>query len=204
MSSLPSDYDERKALPIATGVIDYFPKALAAVAHCSVDGNAQHNPGEPLHWAREKSTDEANTLIRHFVDRGKFDANGVRHSAKVAWRALAMLEKEIEADGGRIHGPADPPPPLSLCGTCEIRRAVALNSRHVGYVLCDRCAHHFNGGDTTRKFPVLTGEKMCEDCARARRAAGWRGADRSPPLCQSCEAKASGLSSDPPSSADHT
>jgi hypothetical protein len=86
----------RKALPVGTGVLDYFPKALMAVAHCSKVGNDQHNAGEPLHWAREKSGDESDALIRHFLDRGTMDTDGVLHSAKVAWRALAMLEKELE------------------------------------------------------------------------------------------------------------
>jgi hypothetical protein len=34
--------------------------------------------------------------MRHFLERGTIDTDGVRHSAKVAWRALAMLQKEIE------------------------------------------------------------------------------------------------------------
>lgn len=105
--ALPTDYDERKALPIFSGVLRYFPDAIAAIAHCSKVGNDQHNPGEPLHWAREKSTDEHNTCVRHLIDAGTIDKDGVRHSAKAAWRALAALQKEIEADGGRIHG--DPP-----------------------------------------------------------------------------------------------
>jgi hypothetical protein len=95
--ALPKDYDARKAIPIATGVLDYFPDALAEVAKCSVVGNEQHSPGEPLHWARGKSMDQANTLIRHFLERGETDSDGVRHSAKVAWRALALLQLEIEA-----------------------------------------------------------------------------------------------------------
>ncbi len=95
---LPTEADDRKALPIATGVLDYFPDALAAVAHCSKVGNDQHNPGKPLHWDRSKSRDEADALIRHFLERGTVDADGVRHSAKVAWRALALLQKEIEED----------------------------------------------------------------------------------------------------------
>ena len=86
----------RKEFPIASGVIDYFPDALIAVANVSFIGNQQHNPGEPLHWAREKSTDEADALMRHFVERGKVDTDGIRHSAKMAWRALALLQKEIE------------------------------------------------------------------------------------------------------------
>lgn len=97
---IPAGYAERKAVPIATGVIDYFPDALAAVADLSMAGNDQHNPGTPLHWDRSKSTDEANTLMRHFVERGTWDVDGVRHSTKVAWRALALLQKEIEADRG--------------------------------------------------------------------------------------------------------
>ena len=36
--------------------------------------------------------------MRHFVDRGTLDSDGVRHSAKVAWRALALLQKEIEKE----------------------------------------------------------------------------------------------------------
>jgi hypothetical protein len=31
------------------------------------------------------------------MDAGTVDTDGVRHSTKVAWRALANLEKEIEA-----------------------------------------------------------------------------------------------------------
>lgn len=91
-----TDYNERKAQPIVTGVLDYFPLAILAVAEVSNNGNAQHNPGEPLHWAREKSQDEVNTEARHLLERGTKDGN-VLHSAKKAWRALADLQKEIEA-----------------------------------------------------------------------------------------------------------
>lgn len=87
---------DRKRIPIATGVIDYFPLALIEVAKCSQKGNDQHNPGSPLHWDRSKSGDESDALMRHFLDRGTFDTDGIRHSAKVAWRALAMLQKEVE------------------------------------------------------------------------------------------------------------
>ena len=95
---LPVDAKRRKATPIASGVIDYFPDALAEVARCSYVGNEQHNPGKPLHWDRAKSTDEADCLIRHFIERGTIDSDGVRHSGKMAWRALAYLQKEIERE----------------------------------------------------------------------------------------------------------
>jgi hypothetical protein len=90
----------RKQHPLATGCLDYFPDALMAVAHCSYVGNAQHHDGTPLHWDRSKSTDEADALMRHFAQRGTVDKDGVSHSAKVAWRALALLQKEIEKERG--------------------------------------------------------------------------------------------------------
>jgi hypothetical protein len=93
---LPSQPEARKAMPIATGVIDYFPDALMDVAALSKIGNDQHNPGLPLHWSRGKSDDHPDCLMRHFIDRGTLDTDGVRHSAKVAWRALAILQLEIE------------------------------------------------------------------------------------------------------------
>jgi Domain of unknown function (DUF5664) len=96
---LPSTPDARKGIPIATGVLDYFPAALAEVAKVSKAGNDQHNPGQPLHWARGKSTDQADTIIRHFLERGLIDSDGMRHSAKMAWRALALLQLELEEDG---------------------------------------------------------------------------------------------------------
>jgi len=98
--TLPVDAAERKALPVCTGVLDYFPDALAAVAEVSKAGNDQHNPGEPLHWARGKSTDQADCIVRHLMERGSRDpVDGLRHSAKLAWRALALLQLELESDG---------------------------------------------------------------------------------------------------------
>lgn len=97
-TTLPTEAGERKKYPVAGGVIDYFPDALVAVAEVSYKGNEQHNPGKPLHWDRSKSGDEAEALMRHFLQRGMRDKDGVRHSAKLAWRALALLQKEIEAE----------------------------------------------------------------------------------------------------------
>ena len=97
-AGLPTDAKERKTYPIGTGFLDYFPRAVAEVAHVSYVGNEQHNPGLPVHWDRSKSKDEADALIRHFLERGKIDSDGVRHSAKMAWRAMALLEKELEAE----------------------------------------------------------------------------------------------------------
>jgi hypothetical protein len=95
---LPDDAKARKRIPITTGVLDYFPDALAAVAEVSRIGNEQHNPGEPLHWAKEKSIDHANCIGRHLIGRGSVDTDGGRHSAKLAWRALALLQIELDAE----------------------------------------------------------------------------------------------------------
>lgn len=99
--TLPSDPKARKAQPIYSGVIKYFPDALAAVAACSQAGNDQHNPGQPLHWDRSKSTDELDALQRHLTDHAcgqEYDTDGIRHLAKVAWRALAALQKACETN----------------------------------------------------------------------------------------------------------
>jgi hypothetical protein len=88
--------NKRKEMPICSGVLDYFPLALAEVAKASKAGNDQHNPGQPLFWNRSKSTDHADCLLRHLVERGTTDTDGVPHSAKVAWRALAILQLEME------------------------------------------------------------------------------------------------------------
>lgn len=61
--------------------------------------NEQHNPGETMHHARAKSSDHADALVRHLIERGEVDDDGVRHSTKVAWRALALLQEELEASG---------------------------------------------------------------------------------------------------------
>ncbi len=98
--SLPTDAQARKAAPLAEGLLWYFPNALAAVAAVSKAGNDQHNPGQPMHHARGKSMDHADCILRHLVDAGTVDTDGQRHSAKVAWRALALLQEELEREEG--------------------------------------------------------------------------------------------------------
>lgn len=93
---LPTDKQARKERPIARGFLDYFPDAVAAVAHVSFVGNQQHNPGQELHWAREKSNDHADCVARHLIERGTIDDDGVQHTAKAAWRIMALLQLEIE------------------------------------------------------------------------------------------------------------
>ena len=92
-----SESARRKRQPVFSGVMRYFPDALRAVAELSLIGNEQHNPGQPMHWARDKSSDHGDCVARHQLDAGTIDTDGVRHSTKVAWRALAQLQLELEA-----------------------------------------------------------------------------------------------------------
>lgn len=90
--------EQRKRTPVFSGVIKYFPEAIKEVSRVSLAGNEQHHPGQPLHWDKSKSTDHADALMRHLMDAGTFDTDGQRHTAKVAWRALALLETELEKE----------------------------------------------------------------------------------------------------------
>jgi len=93
---MTNDKQERKNTPIFSGVLMYFPDAIAAVAQCSFIANEQHNPGTKMHWDRSKSGDELDALTRHLMEAGKVDDDGILHSTKVAWRALSALQKELE------------------------------------------------------------------------------------------------------------
>ena len=90
---------DRKKIPLFSGVIKYFPAALVEVAKTSWMGNQQHHPDKNLHWDRSKSADELDALTRHLFQSGTIDVDGIKHSAKVAWRALANLQKELEEEG---------------------------------------------------------------------------------------------------------
>lgn len=94
----------RDDYPLFTGLLAYFPNALSEVARCSKVGNDQHNPGEPLHWARHKSTAHADKIMRHLRDSlfEPMDDDGVLHVVKVAWRALALAEEALEASRVQI------------------------------------------------------------------------------------------------------
>lgn len=95
----PSEAQARKETPVFTGVLNYFPDAIRAVAQASFTGQQQHNPDLPLAWDRSKSGDELDALTRHLLEAGTVDTDGILHSTKVAWRALANLQKELENTG---------------------------------------------------------------------------------------------------------
>lgn len=99
-TSLPEDAAARNAMPMAEGLLDYFPNALAYVAMVSKDGNEQHNPGQPLHWNRDVSRDHGNKIVRHQIDFDKKDERGIYHAGRAAWRALAQLQELLERKEG--------------------------------------------------------------------------------------------------------
>lgn len=88
----------RKSCPVSSGVLKYFPDAIKEVAYTSKVGNDQHNPGEPLHWAKEKSQDEDDAMIRHLMDHFEdpIDDDTCLHLAKVCWRALGNLQRYLD------------------------------------------------------------------------------------------------------------
>lgn len=93
-----SKAEERKATPVYSGVLKYFPNALKEVSKSSVQGQKQHNVGNELYWDKSKSSDNEDALVRHLIDHtiNPMDDDGVLHLAKVAWRALASLEIYLE------------------------------------------------------------------------------------------------------------
>ena len=85
---LPVDPKERKSVPVYTGFIKYFTRAIAEVAKISYIGGLQHGQTpETLFWDRTKSKDELDAMMRHVLDEDW---------AQVAWRAMANLEKKLE------------------------------------------------------------------------------------------------------------
>jgi hypothetical protein len=103
--------DARKEVPLYTGVIAYFPAALAYVAKVSQSGQ-KHHPGQPLHWERAKSRDHADCIARHLAEHTTKDGNGIWHAGMLAWRALALLQELLEREEGAPKPPnaVDPSP----------------------------------------------------------------------------------------------
>lgn len=93
--ALPTDAQERKNIPVYSGFVKYFPDAMAAVAQLSAIANDQHNPGGQMCWRKELSTDELDALMRHMIDDtgSARDTEGVMHAVKIAWRAMANLQR---------------------------------------------------------------------------------------------------------------
>lgn len=118
-TTLPTDSAARKEVPLASGVLAYFPAALAGVARISKQGNDKHNAGQPLHHARGKSADHADCVVRHLMDLQDLLANAQRidgvtfnqrrrileEASCLAWRALALSQELHERIDGAPLAP---------------------------------------------------------------------------------------------------
>lgn len=94
-------YDDGKA-PLYSGCLQYFPRALEAVAQVSAYGAKKYKvPYEEQNWrkvedGRERYTD---AMARHQLGEAKNDnvdpESGLAEDAMVAWNALARLELRL-------------------------------------------------------------------------------------------------------------
>jgi hypothetical protein len=96
------------------GLLGYFPAALFRVACHSFRSDRKHNPDKPEseapHWARGKSSDHADCIVRHLAE---MHTDPLYHMTAIAWRALAMLQEYMESlgagPGSRAVFPYAPP-----------------------------------------------------------------------------------------------
>lgn len=89
---------ERKQMPVHTIIAEYFPDAIAAVSRHSLKANDKHNPGQPMGWSRDKSTDHLNCAGRHLMTPRAVDPDtGEEELVGATWRCLAALQLREEA-----------------------------------------------------------------------------------------------------------
>lgn len=94
---LPLDSKARKEIPIWTFIAEYFPDVIIAMASLSYKANEKHNPGQPMHWSRNKSGDHKDCIVRHLFDDERIDPEtGECEAVAAAWRACANAQIVIE------------------------------------------------------------------------------------------------------------
>lgn len=142
-----SESQQRKETPIWSGLLQYFPLACEAVARLSFKANEKHNPGELMHWAREKSKDHEDCIIRHSMNPAEIDPEfGELHAVARAWRAMAALElleeKRLVAAGIKplsgVIAQVPTPPVVETDwipwagGTCPVPRSTLVDIKFRG------------------------------------------------------------------------
>lgn len=156
-TTLPVGSEERKNIPMATGLLDYFPAALAEVARLSKAANDKHNPGEDMHWSRGKSSDHADTILRHLAERGIVDTDGFYHDVKVAWRALAQLQELLEEkEGAPLSRASRKPEKVDWQDRNEVAYLVATQLKAEGYDL--KLASTFENARTKELWALYSGK----------------------------------------------
>jgi hypothetical protein len=154
--TLTTDSDARKNIPLARGLLDYFPNALAEVARLSLAANEKHNPGQELHWSFEKSADHADTILRHLVDRGTMDDDNFLHDIKVAWRGLALAEAALIKRGAQPGRAALMEQPL--INKSEVAYKVAKQLKAEGFDL--NLASTLEGPRAKELWAMFTGRPL--------------------------------------------
>lgn len=134
MTYIPEGDQERKDAPMFRGLLGYFPAALFEVAAHSLESDRKHNPNNPTapNWARGKSGDHEDCIVRHLIDAGprrgalhtaaawllqKLPGSNARdarryHLRCLAWRALALLQEDCEATGAKDGASCTRPGPV--------------------------------------------------------------------------------------------
>jgi hypothetical protein len=131
--TLGTDSQARKDTPMLAGLFGYFLAALAGVARHSWRSNRKHNGDEPMHWARGKSMDHGECVLRHVADaeemRAELERNGgigrpdeikayLEECDALAWRALAYAQTAYETYGDAplsFNSRVTPPKPAPFC-----------------------------------------------------------------------------------------
>lgn len=133
----------RKGQPLASGNLRYFPDAHLAIAELSRYGNDKHNPGEPLHWSKDKSSDHVDCTARHLLEPFGIDYSygadrPVLHSVAAAWRALANAQVEIDTLKAKGQWPLKPGPQAATApadwqpwagGECPVSHSALVDVR---------------------------------------------------------------------------
>jgi len=112
---LPTNDEERKKIRLSA-IFTLFPKACVALAK-HIKAGADKWCGGQLRWDRTKSPEELESLLRHVFEQVQ-NPTCVETAKAIAWRAMANLEKTIEASElaspvpecdtiGRANLPAD-------------------------------------------------------------------------------------------------
>jgi hypothetical protein len=115
-TTLPTDSNERKDVPLLRGCLRYAPAALAGMARISKIGNDKHNPGEEIHHARGKSGDHGDCVVRHLLDIQDLEAQIERNPGlssekllfevdQFMWRAALYSQMMHEKYGGAPMAP---------------------------------------------------------------------------------------------------
>jgi hypothetical protein len=92
-TTLPTDSNARKQLPLFAGFFRYFPAAIAGAAFHSKKGNDKHNPGQEMHHSRWNSGDHGDCILRHLMDLSDLLAAYERNAAVEGWSPRAVLDE---------------------------------------------------------------------------------------------------------------